>query len=316
VRRRTTLAVALAGGSVAATAGAAAASRRWAANDEPGEDLLALPDGRSRTVTTDDGAVLSVLECGDPAGPTVVLAHCWTGTRATWAPVARHLCSQGHHVVLYDQRGHGASTVGRDGIGIGRFGADLRAVLESVDSVDVVVAGHSMGGIAAQSFVADHPDVAAERVRGLALVATAAGGLGFGPRYAAAAAWLAGSRYVEWVLARRRVGPAVVRRSVGRRAALAHLTATGASFLATAAAVRAACIDAMMRMDLHPTLAGVTLPTVVVVGTRDTLTPPRLSRRLAAGIRGARLELIPDAGHMLPLEVPDRLADLIRHLHA
>jgi pimeloyl-ACP methyl ester carboxylesterase len=55
---------------------------------------------------------------------------------------------------------------------------------------------------------------------------------------------------------------------------------------------------------------------VVVVGTRDTLTPPRLSRRLAAGIRGARLELIPDAGHMLPLEVPDRLADLIRHLHA
>jgi pimeloyl-ACP methyl ester carboxylesterase len=317
MRRSLTLVMAMAvGGTIAATAGVAVASRRWAANDETDHDPFSLPDGRSRRLTTDDGAWLSVVECGDTTGPTVVLAHCWTGTRATWAPVARRLCRTGHHVVLYDHRGHGESTVGDDGITVARLGTDLRCVLESLDLRHAVLAGHSMGGIAVQSFVVDHPEVAVERVRGLALVATAAGGLGLGPRYAAAATRLVGSRHVEWMLGRRRLGPAMVRGSVGRRAALGHLTATGSSFLATPADVRVACLDALLRMDLHPTLTAVSVPTVVAVGRRDTLTPPRLSRRLAAGIGGARLEVIPDAGHMLPLEEPDRIADLIRRLHA
>jgi pimeloyl-ACP methyl ester carboxylesterase len=49
----------------------------------------------------------------------------------------------------------------------------------------------------------------------------------------------------------------------------------------------------------------------VVVGTLDLLTPPRLGRALAAAIPGARLVEVPGAGHMLPFEEPDLLAELI-----
>ena len=62
----------------------------------------------------------------------VVLAHCYTGSRGVWAPVARRLVDKGYRVVLWDQRGHGASTVGSDGLTIDRLGEDLREVLESV----------------------------------------------------------------------------------------------------------------------------------------------------------------------------------------
>ena len=80
-------------------------------------------------------------------------------------PVAHRLLEAGHQVVLYDQRGHGESTVGDDGFTIPRLGADLRAVLEAVDARDAVLAGHSMGGMTIQSLVAHHPDVVDERVR-------------------------------------------------------------------------------------------------------------------------------------------------------
>ncbi len=69
----------------------------------------------------------------------------------------------------------------------------------------------------------------------------------------------------------------------------------------------------MATMDLRD--AGRTLgtvPTRVLVGTRDTLTPPRLARQLAAGIPDADLEVIPGAGHMLPLERPDEIIEAIR----
>ena len=64
-------------------------------------------------------------------------------------------------------------------------------------------------------------------------------------------------------------------------------------------------------MDFRAGLADVAVPTTVVVGSRDLLTPPRLGRALAAAIPGARLVEVPGAGHMLPYEEPDLLAELI-----
>ena len=64
-------------------------------------------------------------------------------------------------------------------------------------------------------------------------------------------------------------------------------------------------------MDNRAGLASLGVPTTVVVGSRDILTPPRLGRGLAAAIPGARLIELPGAGHMLPYEEPDRLAEII-----
>jgi 3-oxoadipate enol-lactonase len=67
----------------------------------------------------------------------------------------------------------------------------------------------------------------------------------------------------------------------------------------------------LQAVDFRVGLASVAVPTTVVVGSRDMLTPPRLSRGLAAAIPGARLIELPGAGHMLPYEEPDRLAEII-----
>jgi len=67
----------------------------------------------------------------------------------------------------------------------------------------------------------------------------------------------------------------------------------------------------MARADLRPHLARITAPVLLVCGEADTLTPPEHSREMAALLPNARLELVPGAGHMLTLEQPQRVAELL-----
>jgi pimeloyl-ACP methyl ester carboxylesterase len=68
---------------------------------------------------------------------------------------------------------------------------------------------------------------------------------------------------------------------------------------------------ALLTLDLTAVLPTITLPTLVVCGTSDVITPPAESRRIAELIPGARLELFPKAGHMLMLERAEELDALI-----
>ena len=297
--------VVLAAGA-AAVVGAVAAERRWSRAEDPirpGD--LDLPDGKPITVTTDDGAELVGSVSGD--GPLVVLPHCWTGSRRMWAPVAHRLLEADRQVVLYDQRGHGDSSSGADGFTISRLGADLRAVLEAVDARDAVLGGHSMGGMTIQSLVSDHPEVVDQRVRGIVLVATAASGLGRGGRADALGLRVVASPRLERAM-QSRAGHALVRGTVGRTVRHGHLTVTRDLFVACPPEARAGFLSAMQAMDLREGIAAIGVPTTVMVGSRDQLTPPALAAELAQTIPGAELVTLPDAGHQLPLEAPDDVA--------
>ncbi len=302
--------VALGLGAVTALGAAAAwrADRRWSAAEDairPGD--LDLPDGKPLTVTTDDGAELVGSISGE--GPLVVLPHCWTGSRTMWAPVAHRLLEAGHQVVLYDQRGHGESTVGEDGFTIERLGADLKAVLEAVDAREAVLAGHSMGGMTIQALVAHHPEVVDERVRSLVLVSTAASGLG-GGRADALGLRVIASTGLERAM-RTRAGHALVRGSVGRSVRRDHLVLTRDLFVACAPEARAGFLGAMQTMDLREGIAATGVPTTVVVGSRDQLTKPGMAAELVDAIPDAELVTLPDVGHQLPLEAPDEVTEQI-----
>ena len=78
-----------------------------------------------------------------------------------------------------------------------------------------------------------------------------------------------------------------------------------AAFLRQQAAILA-------RPDSRPMLGGIAVPTLVAVGEGDQLTPPDLSREMAAAIPGARLELIAAAGHLPPMERPEATTRLLR----
>jgi pimeloyl-ACP methyl ester carboxylesterase len=75
-------------------------------------------------------------------------------------------------------------------------------------------------------------------------------------------------------------------------------------------------VRAFGREDRYPRLGEIAIPTVVMVGSADRTTPPSHSRRLAAGIPGARLVTVPEAGHLLNWEAPDELVKVIESFPA
>lgn len=301
-------------GAVALGALALAARRRRAQRSTEDEGWPELPDGRPLLVPSSDGATLAVSVAGPSAGRTVVLAHCWMGLRAFWAPVAHRLVDDGYRVVVYDLRGHGHSTLGEGVASIRNLGDDVRAVLEAVDAHEAVLVGHSMGGMSIQSYATEHPEDFRARVGGVVLVATAARVLG--RAVPAALAEMALGERALWARSGR-LGRRFARRAIGQRAQRAHVDLTLEGVTSAPAVVRSGFLLAMAEMDLRgaaETIAGV--PTVVLVGTRDTLTPPRLARQLARAIAGAELDVVPGAGHMLPLEAPDRIVSAVEAVEA
>jgi pimeloyl-ACP methyl ester carboxylesterase len=304
-----------AAGVAGAAVGLVVAGRRWAAGDDPGAvPPLTAPDSTEHRIPTADGGELAAIVAGNSSGRTFVLAHGWTNDHRTWAPVARLLVERGHQVVLYDQRGHGSSRPGSDGLTIEALGADMATVLENLDVRDAVLAGHSMGGMAAQAFAIEHPEVLADRVRGVALVSTGCSNIGVAGRVAKLAPRVVGSRHIGRFISNAHLGPALMRSTMGRRASLANLRAMQETFTATSPATRGDFLGAMMAMDFSGSLTGVDVPVIVVSGTRDQLVAHATSRRLAELISGARFVALPGSGHMLPLEEPAVLADVLEEL--
>jgi non-heme chloroperoxidase len=258
---------------------------------------------------TADGADLALWDIGQ--GPTVVLPHCWGCTHAIWVPVARRLVESGHRVVLYDQRGHGASTRGTAALTMETLADDFAAVLAARDVDDAVLAGHSMGGMTIMALAAHRPEVLAARARAIVLVATAAADLGSG---AAAAEWFAANLIASPAVSlalRSPAGHRLVRGVFGRDPVRAHMDLTRMLFAETTPQVRAGFLSSMSAMNLLEGIATIGIPTTVIVGSRDRLTSPDRADQMVRAITGARLVTLPGRGHMLPLEDADAVTEEI-----
>ncbi len=318
----------VAGAVVGAGLAAAAAYRRFA-RDHEGDDRgvaadaaidggpLALGWGRGitrpdhRIVRTDDGAELAVwdLPGEGPDAQVVVLPHCWGCSHEIWLPVARRLMEQGHHVVLYDQRGHGLSTRGNARLTVETLAYDLSDILEATQVRDVVLVGHSMGGMTIMSLATHRPEVMKDRAKATVLVATAATAVGVpSPR----ATRLAGAVIASPVLSkamRSRNGHLLVRGVFGANPDRSHMDLTRQLFAGCQGPVRGDFMMSFGNMDLLEGIATIEMPTTVMVGSRDTLTVPAKSDQMVSTIPGARLVTLPGKGHMLPLEDPDSVTD-------
>ena len=313
----------VAGATLAAGAATGAAYKRRSAT---GAGISGADEGRlslgwgegvvrpdHRVVRTRDAAELAVWDLpGDgPDAPVVVLPHCWGCSHEIWLPVARRLREQGYRVVLYDQRGHGASTRGTAPLAIETLAHDLALVLDATDPRDAVLAGHSMGGMTIMSLATHGPDVLKERAKATVLVATAATSVGGRVRteYADGPGDGGVTRPDRAMLAKN--GHVFVRFAFGDSPVRSHMDLTRELFGNCHGTVRGDFLSSLVAMDLLEGIATIDVPTTVMVGTRDALTLPKKAEQIVATVPGARLVTLRNRGHMLPLEDPDAVTDEI-----
>jgi len=285
----------------------------------------------SEHVRTQDGLRLHAEVVGDgPVG--VVLAHGWSGDGRIWGPVVDELAGSlagRARVVRYDHRGHGRSDPAPpQTMNLDQLADDLAAVVAALaPQGPLVLAGHSMGGMTIMALAERHPAVV-ERVRGVAMISTASGGLaghsmGLSPRAARLVRRiekrLHSSRYWQQrstIGMPRVVGPVMRWLTLGPGADARARRLTTASISSCRPVTMSGFRQTLDEHERDAALAAFAeIPTVVLVGSRDKLTPVHSARRIVQALPSADLTIYPEAGHMLPVErvdaVAGRLAGLV-----
>jgi non-heme chloroperoxidase len=255
------------------------------------------PDAR-RTLARPDGAVLSYEVRG--TGTPVVLLHGFGTHLAVWAAVRDELVGEQVCLCALDLRGHGASTPMTEPTGINAFADDLAALLIELDLHDVVLVGHSLGGMVVQAFCAQHAELL-PRVRGLLLVNTSGNPL-------ASRATRAVGRYFQTRL------PDVVHRSPRLSYGFAKMSfpseVPGTTIQALASIAppplssRRSFVIASVP-DLTRGNARADVDVTVLASTKDLAVSVHDSATLAESFPWARMRLVRGTGHVLPLECPE-----------
>lgn len=282
------------------------------------------PDAVHHEVELSDGGSLHVVDRGH--GRPLVLLHGITLSALTWHHQVEDLAGP-FRVLAVDHRGHGTSKAGDGGWELERLALDVRELLEHLDLHDAILVGHSMGGMVALRFALDHRDALHERVRGLVLMSTS------GTPVHRLAAWKAladavtpsvkrglalGDRLPGGLFPASDLSYLVFRIGMGKGAAPEHVELNRLMTASTPVSVWSELMSGVVGFDVHDRLHEVALPALVLVGTRDLLTPPSAARVLASGLPGARpLVAFPGAGHMLMLERRREVnAELLRFAEA
>jgi len=312
--------VGLAAGMVGGLAGTAFAAQRVAANrirnapdGDAGRVLEAATYVDHRLETHDRGSIY-VVERGSELDPPIVLSHGVTLSVRTWFHQLEEFPKEGFRTIAFDHRGHGQSVLGEAGHSLENLALDLKTVLEGLDLHDAVLVGHSMGGVAVQAFVTRYPDVAAQRVAGIVLLSTLAYTL-LGSRSTRTKVGiekvLKRSPDSQWLWESPNLGFLAARVGFGKSPQPSHVELVRRMMAECPPETRRDAPRILVGLDLTKDLPNVRIPTLVIGGTADVLTPPSEAKRIARLIPGARLELMAGGGHMLMLERTDALDRLI-----
>ena len=230
-------------------------------------------------------------------GSPIVFIHGWMDDHSTWNSQIEYF-SKNYRVIAYDQRGHGRSDKPEKGYSIETLSNDLYNLTQKLNIGQFTLVGHSLGGMAAMVFALEHP----EKVSKLVLVCTGAKSD-------------ASMRIMLWVLI---------------HALPYNIFADGSvdfKYYKPSKQIKTEAIDRALRTpkyaaceclrefcsnyDIRERVSSIKVPTLIIVGDKDTSTPVVMSRYLRREIEGSKLAIIPDSKHMPMIDRADMVNGLI-----
>lgn len=240
---------------------------------------------------------------GEHAGPPLVLVMGVGGSCRGWLPFQVPAFSKSRRVLVYDHRGVGESEDDGRPFSVADLSEDLVGLLDVLGVERAHLLGAFLGGMVAQRTALDHP----ARVERLALVGTYA--RPDPKRRLLLEQWkeMARADASQELLMRNRLLWTLRDETLDDTELVnAMIDFFHRDGPATSAETFERQCDACLGHDVVDRLGEIAMPTLVVCGERDQLTPVRLHRELAAPLRDARLVVLPHAGHLVEVETADR----------
>lgn len=224
---------------------------------------------------------------------TICFVHGAGGNGGIWSEAMARLADRAHLIAI-DLPGHGMSG-GKGCRTIQEYTDFVVGLADALRLERFVLAGHSMGGAISQTVALQNP----QRLAGLLLVGT-------GARLRVA------PQILQLLLENPTEAFALLDRySYSPKASPELISRERARTASTPVTVTHGDFSACDVFDVLPRVREITVPTLVICGRDDKLTPVKYSEYLAREIKGSRLVLIDDAGHMVQVEQPDAFAQAV-----
>jgi pimeloyl-ACP methyl ester carboxylesterase len=236
-------------------------------------------------------------------GPLVLLVHGFPLDHTMWSSQIEAI-AQNWRVIAPDLRGFGQSTLGsadpRTGVSMERYADDLAELLDIVGITEpIVLAGFSMGGYVAWQFVRKY----SSRLRGLIQCDTRAAA---DTEEARAGRLKMADNVAEWGSARvaEMMGPKLLAPRTFEQQPAVVAAVRQVVERTSPAAIAAAQRGMAARPDVTDLLPAIKVPTLIVVGAEDAISPPTEMKSIATAIPNAQFVQIPESGHMTTMENP------------
>lgn len=232
-------------------------------------------------------------------GQPLVFLHGIGGNRTNWHDQLPFFARE-FHAMAWDARGYGLSDDYDGPLDFADFAADLLRLLDHFDMAKAHLCGLSMGGRILQDFYPRHR----ERVASLVLCDTFPGfDASFSPEKRAEFVRLRKQPLIEGKEPRD-IAPTIAKTLIGPTSSPAVLDRLIASIAALHKESYIKTVEATTQYDRVADLPNIKVPTLLVYGAEDRLTPPSIGRKMAAAIPGSELAVIADAGHLPNIERP------------
>ncbi|MBI5202059.1 MAG: alpha/beta fold hydrolase [Elusimicrobia bacterium] len=248
-------------------------------------------------------AELEYDDTGAQEGPAIIFVHAFPLNRKMWAP--QESLKAHARLVSYDARGFGKSKASDAQIPFELYVDDLLALVDRVDADETILCGLSMGGYVALRAA----ERAAEKISALILADTKSEADGDEAKLKRASTVLSIKKQGLGAFADVFVKSVLAPRSLQKPALVASVK--GMIQESDPTGVCAALLAMAGRTDTTAVLRKLTMPSLVLVGAHDAVTPPSNAQALVRGLQRSRLTVIPEAGHMSNLENPDTFNSLV-----
>jgi 3-oxoadipate enol-lactonase len=237
---------------------------------------------------------------GPEDAPVLVLSNSLGATLEMWRPQVERLAER-FRVVRYDTRGHGRSEIPRGPYSLDETGGDVLDLLDHLGVETAHIAGLSLGGMTAMWLGIATP----LRVDRLVLLCTS-------PRMGPSEMWADRARTVREQGTEAIVDATMERWLTENYRATHDITWLREMFVGIDDEGYANCCSVIERMDLVPNLDGVSVPTLVIAGAQDPATPPDPhAQHIIEGIPGSRLEVLDPGAHLVNVEQPEAVTQLM-----
>jgi len=264
-------------------------------------EQVEMPDGTSiHTITSGKGKT------------TILLAHGYGFNHLEWNILVERLTELAYQTIVFDQRGHGKSTIGQEGISSSAMASDYKHLVEHFNLDHCILVGHSMGGFLSMKCLLDHPEMQHKNIKSCVLMATFAGDVNKNNFQNRLQIPLIKSGLLQKLIQWKPIGTLFGKSLLGDTSTPDVIDWIVTVFLEQDHSKLVPILQAFAEESYYDSLKNISIPCAVVIGDKDATTPPFHTDNIVKEIPNTKRIDIKGKGHCLNVEAPEEIIKAIQ----